>query len=83
MNDSNFQHGPCLREYVRHVVQQYLADMATTPPDNMHKLFVDEVEKPLIETVLEHTGGNQSRAAGILGITRSTLRARIKRYGLD
>ena len=37
---------------------------------------------PLVETVLEHTGGNQSKAADILGVTRSTLRTRIKRYGL-
>ena len=61
---------------------KYLDDMGHTPPDNLHERIMREVEVPLIETVLEHTGGNQSRAAAILGMTRSTLRNRIRRYGL-
>ena len=73
----------CLNEVVERVVRQYLTDMGGTDPDNLHTLIVNAVERPLIETVLEHTRGNQSRAAEILGITRTTLRNRIKRYQLD
>lgn len=73
----------CLNEVVERVVRQYLADMGETDPDNLHTLIVNAVEQPLIATVLKHTGGNQSRAAEILGITRTTLRNRIKRYKLD
>ncbi len=73
----------CLKEVVERVVRQYLTDMGGTDPDNLHTLIVNAVEHPLIQTVLEHTGGNQSRAADILGITRTTLRNRIKRYQLD
>ncbi len=62
------------------VVREYLDDMATTPPDNLHDIILSEVERPLIETVMKHTGGNQSRAASILGVTRSTLRSRLRRY---
>lgn len=76
------QTAPCLREFVRTVVCQYLDDMGNTPPDSLHRIILDEVEQPLIEAVLDHTGGNQSRAAEILGITRSTLRGRIRRYGI-
>lgn len=75
-------HAPCLREVVARSVQQYLDDMGRTPPDDLHERIIQEVEKPLVETVMKHTGGNQSRAAEILGVTRSTLRTRIKRYGL-
>ncbi len=74
--------GPCLRDVVAQSVQQYLDDMGPTPPDDLHDRIIREVEQPLIETVLKHTGGNQSRAARILGMTRSTLRTRIRRYGL-
>lgn len=81
-NRKTEQTAPCLRQYVRDVVRQYLKDMGSTPPDNLHQIIITEVEKPLIETVLEETAGNQSRAAEILGITRSTLRSRIRRYGL-
>lgn len=72
----------CLKDVVSRAVAQYLDDMGNTPPDNLHERIVREVEVPLIRTVLEHTGGNQSRAAEILGMTRSTLRNRIRRYGL-
>jgi len=73
---------PCLREFVTDVVKRYLDDMGSTPPDNLHKVILKEVERPLIQTVMNHTGGNQSRAAQILGVTRSTLRNRIRRYQL-
>ena len=56
--------------------------MGNTPPEDLHQRILSEVERPLIETVLAHTSGNQSRAAEILGMTRSTLRNRIRRYGL-
>lgn len=73
---------PCLRVVVARAVEQYLDDMGDTPPSDLHERIISEVERPLVETVLRHTGGNQSRAAEILGITRSTLRSRILRYGL-
>ena len=41
-----------------------------------------EVEAPLLESVLAHTKGNQSRAAAMLGINRATLRKKLKRYNL-
>ena len=83
MNFSPKATGACLHEFVHSVVKQYLADMGSTPPDNLYQVIIAEVERPLIRTVLEHTGGNQSRAAEMLGITRATLRNRIQRYGLD
>jgi Fis family transcriptional regulator, factor for inversion stimulation protein len=75
--------GTCLHEFVQGVVNQYLDDMGSTPPDNLYQVIMAEVERPLIRAVLNHTGGNQSRAAEILGITRATLRNRIQRYKLN
>lgn len=83
MSDKPPEQGLCLHEFVRGVSRQYLDDMGDTPPDNLHGVIMSEAERALVETVLEHTGGNQSRAAGILGITRTTLRSRIRRYGLE
>jgi len=73
----------CLHEFVRCVSERYLDDMGDTPPDNLHGLIMAETERAVVQTVLEHTGGNQSRAADILGITRTTLRNRIRRYDLE
>ena len=83
MTDKQPDQGLCLHDFVRCVSRQYLDDMGDTPPDNLHGVIVSEAERAVIETVLDHTGGNQSRAAEILGITRTTLRNRIRRYGLE
>jgi two-component system nitrogen regulation response regulator GlnG len=45
-------------------------------------LFMRQTEKPLIRVILEATGGNQIRAAAILGINRNTLRKKITDLGL-
>ncbi len=50
---------------------------------DLYKLVISEVEAPLFESVLNHAGGNQTRAAHILGISRSTLRKKLALYGLD
>jgi Fis family transcriptional regulator len=42
-----------------------------------------EVEKPLLQATLEHSGFNQSKAAKALGLSRSTLRKKMEYYGLS
>jgi Fis family transcriptional regulator len=71
-----------LSEYVRQVARDYLCDMDNTDPETLHKLFIATVEPPLIEEVLKKTCGNQSHAARILGITRNTLRGKMRQYGI-
>lgn len=72
-----------LCEYIRQVASDYLDDMGNTDPDNLHQLFITTVEQSLIEEVLQKTGGNQSRAARILGMTRTTLRSKIRLYKIN
>jgi two-component system response regulator HydG len=45
-------------------------------------LTVRDAERMLIELTLEATGGNRTRSAEMLGITRKTLQNKIKEYGL-
>lgn len=49
----------------------------------LYKTVLEAVEKPLIEQTLERTEGNQIMAARILGINRNTIRAKIKRLGIN
>jgi two-component system nitrogen regulation response regulator GlnG len=50
---------------------------------NLYDLMVGLVEKPLLRAVLRETGGNQVRAAQILGINRNTLRKKLTGHGID
>ena len=50
---------------------------------DLHRLVIEEVERPLFATVLQHVEGNLSQAAKILGLTRSTLRKRLRDYGIE
>jgi len=42
--------------------------------------MVAELERPLIDIVLERAGGNQVRAARMLGLNRNTLRKKITEH---
>src|SRR6266852_5329144 len=44
---------------------------------------VQRFETELIRTALERTGGNQARAARLLGVKHTTLNAKIKRYQIS
>jgi Fis family transcriptional regulator len=52
------------------------------PLNNVYALVMSEVELPLLEETMRLTEGNQTRAAEILGISRSTLRQKLMKYRL-
>ena len=56
---------------------------ALTPDPDQAPESLDVVERRHIAATLRHTGGNRRNAAAILGIARSTLLAKIRKYGLD
>ena len=72
--------GPELEAAVAEAAAQALAD---SEPADLHRRIFERVERPLLEAVLAHTGGNQIRAAALLGINRNTLRKRISELGLE
>ncbi len=51
--------------------------------DDVFHRIQSRVERPLLETVLEKTQGNQIRAAALLGINRNTLRKKITELGIE
>ncbi len=53
------------------------------PPSGLYDRILPLLEKPLIEMTLAATGGNQVKAAYVLGINRNTLRKKISELGID
>jgi len=68
---------------VRKALDKYFADLDGHAPGDLYQLMLGEVEKPLLEKVIQHTQGNQTKASELLGINRGTLRKKLKQYGLD
>ena len=71
-----------LRDLTGEALRTYFRDLNGHKPVELYTLVLGEVEPPLFETVLDYTKGNQSRAAEILGMTRATLRKKLKQYAL-
>jgi Fis family transcriptional regulator len=72
-----------MARYVRKALKDYFKDLdGEDPCCNMYDMVMDCVEKPLIEMVLGHVGGNQTHAAAMLGINRNTLRKKMLQHGI-
>ena len=67
---------------VKHSIRRYLYELDGTQPHDMYDLVLRQVEQPLFEAILEHTKGNQSKAAEYLGLNRGTLRKKLRTYNL-
>jgi two-component system nitrogen regulation response regulator GlnG len=66
---------PGLEDAVRRRVWDLLETQATSGA--LYDTVLAAIERPLIELVLERVGGNQVKAADVLGINRNTLRKKI------
>lgn len=71
---------PSLAKHVRESLNVYFATLEGEKPVDLYKMVFEEIEMHLFAAVMDHTGNNQSRASEMLGISRSTLRAKLKKY---
>ncbi|ASF46412.1 helix-turn-helix domain-containing protein [Methylovulum psychrotolerans] len=72
-----------LSAYVTQTLELYFAQLKDHDAVNLHTMVMGEVEKPLLEAALAHAGHNQTKAAKILGLSRSTLRKKLEHYGIS
>jgi Fis family transcriptional regulator len=71
-----------IEEVVRASLEGYFRDLRGTEPDALYDLMLRTMEKPLLEVVMQHADGNQSRAAEWLGLNRNTLRKKLLEHKL-
>jgi len=62
----------------RHIQHYFSRHGETLPPDGVYERMLRELEAPLITRTLNATGGNQLKAAKVLGLNRNTLRKKIR-----
>ena len=71
-----------LCQHTEDALENYFATLNGDRPGDLYDLVMGEVERPLFQAVMNYTDGNQSQAAGILGINRGTLRKKLRTYSL-
>lgn len=71
-----------LQEQVEKELTRYFRTLNGQLPCELHDLVIGQVEEVLFRVVMEQCNGNQSRAAGCLGINRGTLRKKLLQYNL-
>ena len=69
-----------LKECVRDAIRSYFEALGEHECRGLFGLVMRETEQPLLEAVLERSGGNQTRAARMLGISPGTLRKKLRQY---
>ena len=67
-----------IAECVRKALEKYFKDLDGERPRTVYEMVLKNVEKPMIEVVLDFAEGNQTLAARWLGINRNTLRKKIE-----
>lgn len=63
--------------------EAFIAERLRSGSDRLHAEAIAKAETQLFRQVLAHTSGNQLKAATILGISRVTLRSKLKALGID
>lgn len=71
-----------LRQAVKDTLRNYFTNIGNEHPVDFYSILLEEIERPLLETLINHTHYNQVKMANILGISRGTLRKKLKQYGM-
>lgn len=71
-----------IEDCVRDSLETYFSDLEGIEPRGIYEMTMGLVEKPLLEVVMRHADGNQSKAAEWLGINRNTLRRKLVEHKL-
>jgi len=66
-----------------HVAQLLRNSAPNLPPPGLYQRVLDRVEAPLIAMALNACGGNQIKAADLLGLNRNTLRKKIRAHHIE
>ncbi len=73
---------PDIANCIEQNLNQYFRTLDGECAQNVYAMVLRQVEKPMLETIMNHCGGNQSKAADVLGLNRNTLRKKLKDHGL-
>ena len=68
---------------VRRSLNDYFRDLDGESPHAIYEMVIASVERPMLEVVMLQSQGNQTIAAAMLGMSRSTLRRKLIEHNLS
>ncbi len=71
-----------VEQCIRASLDSYFKALRGVEPHAMYEMMLNVVERPLLDVVMRHAEGNQSKAAEWLGINRNTLRRKLVEHKL-
>jgi Fis family transcriptional regulator len=72
-----------ISDCVRRNLNRYFRDLDGETPHAIYDMVLACVERPMLEVVMKQAAGNQTIAAEMLGISRSTLRRKLAEHSLS
>ena len=71
-----------LKQVVKDTLRNYFSNIGGEQPVDFYNILFGEIERALLEVLINHNQYNQVKMANILGISRGTLRKKLKQYGM-
>lgn len=82
ISEDDAQSPSTLRESVTKALSNYFSQLGDQTANDIYNMILADIEIPLLQAMMEHTHGNQSKTAIYLGISRGTLRKKLKLYDM-
>ena len=79
---TSLRHDKSCHQSITAMVKEHLADAALGQSTGVYEDLIGKLERELFQEAIKMSGGNQALAARWLGISRLTLRQRLRRLGL-
>ncbi|GAB4222656.1 MAG: DNA-binding transcriptional regulator Fis [Gammaproteobacteria bacterium] len=67
---------------IQNALKKYLDNIGDAKLTDLYKMVRDEMDEAILRVVMAHTKGNQSKAAIMLGMSRTTLRKKLKLFDM-
>ncbi len=72
-----------LTDNVRSTMEYYFKYLGGNETGNLYSSFLEQVEKPFFNVVMEYKKGNINHASQVLGLNRATLMKKLRKYGIE
>ena len=63
-------------------LDEYFRTLDGEPPHDIYDMVIGHVERTVLESIMVRANGNQTQAADMLGLNRTTLRSKLVKYGI-